>query len=187
MATLAKVGTLDKLVSKITARAARRAIDRALVSTRKRVSELIRSQLNIRAKAVNELVVINKAFGGEDGKLQGTLEIRDRPFRLVEFQPRVKRISTSKGMRTGVTVKVKQTRKLVQGGFLATMPSGHEGIFKRKGAGQYPIVELFTTRPTDLLEEGGNFLKETQTFAEERFKLEYEREFNYQINRELEP
>jgi len=44
---------------------------------------------------------------------------------------------------------------LAQGAFLATMKSGHVGIFRRRGAARLPIQELLGSRPVDaLLHEG---------------------------------
>ncbi len=192
LASLTK--NLDKQVTKIMSRAAVRAVDRAMISARRYIVDKIRSVLNVRAKAVNELIVIRKAGGGDDGKVTGSLELKDRPFRLVEFQPRARRVRTTRGPRTGVTVQVKQARKLVGGGFLATMPSGHTGIYKRvpntrmpskKNQNKEKIVELFSTRPTDLLGEDSSFMKETEEYASQRFEVEFEREFAFYAQKEF--
>jgi hypothetical protein len=46
--------------------------------------------------------------------------------------------------RRGVTVEVfKGMRKPVKGGFLATMPSGGVGVFRRVGKGRLPIRRLY--------------------------------------------
>jgi hypothetical protein len=67
---------------------------------------------------------------------------------LYKFSP--SKAKSQKGIpvkkRRPVTVKVKRKegRKPVQGGFIATMKSGHTGIFKRGGKESLPIHELFT-------------------------------------------
>ena len=38
---------------------------------------------------------------------------------------------------------------LIRGAFVATMPSGHTGIFFRQGKGRLPIEEAFTSRVSD--------------------------------------
>jgi hypothetical protein len=58
--------------------------------------------------------------------------------------------------KQGVTVEVNRgKRTLVKGSFVATMQSGHEGIFRRRGKARLPIEELRGSRPVDaLLHEG---------------------------------
>lgn len=84
------------------------------------------------------------------GNLKASLIAKGRPIPLVEFAAR----QTSKG----VTVSVKEGRKLVPGAFIATMPGGHTGVFvhderkaqkhrkvnnTRGGWHQLPIRELY--------------------------------------------
>jgi hypothetical protein len=55
-----------------------------------------------------------------------------------------------------VSVEVNRgKRTLIPGAFIATMPNGHKGVFKRLGKGRLPIKELLGSRPVDaLLHEG---------------------------------
>lgn len=48
-------------------------------------------------------------------------------------------IKLGKGTERGTGVRV--GRKVIKGGFVATMPSGHEGIYKRRGPSRLPIDE----------------------------------------------
>ena len=56
----------------------------------------------------------------------------------------------------GVSVAINQgQRKLIKSAFVATMKSGHRGVFRRVGKGRLPIEELFTTRVSDVFNDNG--------------------------------
>jgi acetylglutamate kinase len=58
--------------------------------------------------------------------------------------------------RTGVTVRVNVGKaQKVAHAFLATMPSGHEGIYLRKTKHRLPIKELYSTKLTDVIQDEG--------------------------------
>ncbi len=48
----------------------------------------------------------------------------------------------AKSTKRGVSYRAGSKRKKLAGAFIATMPAGHTGVFKRKGAGRLPITEL---------------------------------------------
>ena len=51
---------------------------------------------------------------------------------------------TARQTRRGVSVRIGPKRKVIRNTFLARMPSGHIGVFSRRGNGRLPIDELFT-------------------------------------------
>ena len=54
--------------------------------------------------------------------------------------------------KQGVSVEVNRgKRTLLKGAFVATMKSGHVGIFRRQGKTRLPIEELRGSRPVDAL------------------------------------
>lgn len=83
------------------------------------------------------------------GSKRASVVANGRPIALINYSAR----QTSKG----VTVAVQKGRKLIPGAFIATMPSGHQGVFVRQPGGkhrkvstkgkaswhQLPIRELF--------------------------------------------
>lgn len=87
-------------------------------------------------------------------RLTAEISVSGRPIPLAEFR--------AKQTRRGVTANAWGRRKLYKGTFLATMPSGHTGVWKRKNETRLPIEELF----------GPSF---PQIFGEGRVRDEFER------------
>ena len=58
--------------------------------------------------------------------------------------------------KRGVSVEINRgQRTLIKGAFVATMKSGHKGVFRRQTTKRLPIAELLGSRPVDaLLHEG---------------------------------
>ena len=66
------------------------------------------------------------------GNLRASVIASGRPIPLIKYGAR----QTAKG----VTVNVKSGRKLIPGAFIATMPSGHRGVFVREPGGKHKKV-----------------------------------------------
>jgi hypothetical protein len=80
----------------------------------------LRSRIKITKATVNHLQAVVKADG--------------EPIPLTAFNPRQ--------IRKGVSVAiVKGRRTLIKSGFIATMRSGHRGVFVRVGRQRLPIIE----------------------------------------------
>lgn len=190
--TIAKLTKLDKTMDKMTLLATRRAIDRTLVGTRTFAVRMIREELNIKAKVVNALTSIKKPTLFNGG-YEGSITFLDRPFPMAEFQPLARRVMSARGRRIGVTVKITKERKLVKGAFIATMSNGHTGVFWRALGTQMPskkfkkekITERFTTKPTDYLKEGTATFKKVQDHADAQFKVEFDRDLAFRMNKEF--
>lgn len=73
-----------------------------------------------------------KVIPATAGKPVVTVRCVGRPVPLIKFSAR----QTGKG----VTVNVKNGRKLIRGAFVATMPSGHRGVFIRTGHDHRRVV-----------------------------------------------
>lgn len=67
------------------------------------------------------------------GNLKAAVIASGRPIPLIQYSAR----ETSKG----VTVNVQKGRKLIAGAFIATMPSGHRGVFVREEGGKHKRVK----------------------------------------------
>jgi hypothetical protein len=108
-----------EVVNKATVRALNKtgAIARTAASR-----EIRQAGYNIAARAIKDNVELKRARPGE---LRVTVRAAGRPVPLIAFGARQ--------TRAGVSVKVKEGRKLIKGAFIATMPTGHKGVFTRVG------------------------------------------------------
>lgn len=72
-----------------------------------------------------------------------------KPSPIVDFLTR--KVVPTKKPSGGVTVAIKGKRQTIKGSFMAKLPNGYTGVFARQGNTQYPIKQLFTTRPSEFL------------------------------------
>ncbi len=102
-----------------------RAVPRAMnwIGDRGRtaVSRAIRTRYTVKAKAVNNALVVIKA---KPGVFEVTIRAAGRPIAIINFSARQ--------TKAGVTVNVMNGRKLFPHAFLAKMPTGHVGVYDRK-------------------------------------------------------
>lgn len=97
-----------------------RAINHVAAKAKTQASRDIRQEYNVKAKDLKSAIYINKATRNY---LEGTIIATGRPLPIMGFAAR----QTKKG----VTVDVMGQRKLIRGSFMATMNSGHRGVFAR--------------------------------------------------------
>lgn len=77
----------------------------------------------------------------------------------------------------GVSYRAKGGRRLIPGAFIGRMPSGHAGVFRRKGRKRLPIQELYgPSLPRVFVQR--HVMSATDTAA----RAEWQREFARQIN-----
>lgn len=120
-----------------------RALNKVAAQAKVAASKEIRAAgYNMKASAIKQKITIRRAVSGNAVVV---LKCSGRPIPLVEFAARE--------TKAGVSVNVKNGRKVIQGAFIATMPTGHKGVFvrvgkqhKKNGKGVWsglPIKELF--------------------------------------------
>jgi hypothetical protein len=130
-------------------RALRKAGATALRDARSEAGKRIRRRKRIKAAVVRRALVLRKPRGGRnmDG-LEWAIDVRGDPVKLSAYPHRQ--------TRKGVSVAVNRgARTLVLGAFVATMGSGHRGVFIRRGLARLPIRELLGSRPVDALLHAG--------------------------------
>lgn len=129
-------------------RALRKAGSTALRDMRGEASKRIRARKRIKPSFIRQALTLRRAKGSDITRFEWALEVSGDPVPLVAYPHR----QTKKG----VVVEVNRgKRTLIAGSFLATMKSGHKGVFKRRGSARLPIDELLGSRPVDaLLHEG---------------------------------
>jgi Prophage minor tail protein Z (GPZ) len=140
-------GALRKL--QVTREAARKAIPRALNKTattaRAEAARAIKDAgYGMKIGAIKNAISILRA---SDGELIVYIRATGRPLPLIAFGARQ--------VLGGVSVQVKHGRKVIKNAFIATMKSGHKGVFQRvdgsrhisrrvrRGGPQLPIKELY--------------------------------------------
>lgn len=130
------------------ARALKKAGATALRDMRSEASKRIRARKRIRGKYITRAITLSRPKGSDISQLEWAVRLSGEPVPLVAYPHRQ--------TRKGVSVEVNRgKRTLVKGSFVATMKSGHLGVFRRRGTARLPIEELRGSRPVDaLLHEG---------------------------------
>lgn len=120
----------DKVASEMP-KAAAASLNRAAQTTKTFMSSEIRSIYNLKKKDVDATLTIQKA---SKDRLVAVIRSRGSRLNLFLFQAH----QFKSGVR--VTVKLGQP-KTIRSAFIATMASGHTGVFMRKGSKRLPIAE----------------------------------------------
>lgn len=129
-------------------RALRKAGATALRDMRSEASKRIRARKRISPRYIARALTLRRAKGSDITAMQWALDVSGDPVPLVAYPHRQ--------TKRGVSVEVNRgKRSLVEDAFVATMKSGHKGVFRRRGKARLPIQELRGSRPVDaLLHEG---------------------------------
>jgi hypothetical protein len=109
----------------------------------------VRFRKKIPVRFVNDSMPVSASTSGRDlESLEWTMRVEAKPIPVVQFPNRQ--------VRRGVSVAINSSgRKLIKHAFVATMKSGHTGVFMRRGKSRLPIDELFSTRVIDVFEDNG--------------------------------
>lgn len=113
--------------------AVRNAMNRAVTQGRTAGRRAIMANYSYKATAINKTFKIYRATNSNSG---AALQSKGRRTPLILMGAR----QTAKG----VSVRVGKTRKLIKSAFIATMKSGHKGVFIRTTKRSKPIKELWT-------------------------------------------
>jgi hypothetical protein len=113
-----------------------RALNRAIVSTRTVMAPAIAKDMGLKSTVVRESMRVKEAHSD---RFTASLEVSGARIPLIDFGARGPEPSRGRGK---VTAKVQGGRKAYPGAFIATMSSGHRGVFLRSGASRLPIAEL---------------------------------------------
>lgn len=125
-------------------RALKKAGATALRDMRSEASKRVRTMKRLPPRLIHRAITMRRAKGSDITAMQWAVDVSGEPVPLVAYPHRQ--------TRQGVSVEVNRgKRTLVKGSFVATMRSGHEGVFRRRGKGRLPIDELLGSRPVDAL------------------------------------
>jgi len=115
--------------------AMRRAVRKAAISGRAEMAKAIVADTGLPSKRVKEEIRIN-----EVGEFGAQLEVTGRRLPLIDFRARAP--EPSRGRGRGVSYRLPGGRGRAEHAFIATMRSGHRGVFQRSGEARTPIYEL---------------------------------------------
>lgn len=138
-------------------RALRKAGSTALRDMRSEAVKRIRARKAIRPKYISRALTMSRASGSDIAAMEWALNVSGKPIPLIAYPHREVRGKAGKrgmGPRSqgGLAVQVNVGKvTLLRGAFVATMKSGHRGIFRRLGRARLPIEELLGSRPVDAL------------------------------------
>ncbi len=125
-------------------KALRKAGQTALRDMRSATSKAIRRRKRIRPSYIGRAMTLRKSKGSEIADMSWALDLDGKPVPLIAYPVRQ--------TRRGVSVEVNRGRRtIVKGSFIASMRSGHRGVFKRDGKARLPIRELRGSRPVDAM------------------------------------
>lgn len=116
----------------------------ALRAMRARSKKTVRERKRMKAGRVQRSLPIAYPVSSQSlDTLVWTMGVSNAPIPLSEYPWRA--------TKRGVSVSINRgQRARIQGAFAATMKSGHEGIFTRRGKARLPIGELFSSRVSDV-------------------------------------
>lgn len=126
----AALAKLDRVGKEVRDKAVVRALNRVAEQARTQASREIRDAgYNVKSAALKKSIDLWKAG---QGRLVARLRASGRPIPLIAYDARA--------VKAGVSVKVKGGRKALAHAFIATMPSGHKGVFERVGSSHKKVV-----------------------------------------------
>lgn len=137
-------------------RALRKAGSTALRDMRSEATKRIRERKAIRPKYISRALSLRTPKGGDIAGMEWAFVVSGKPVPLIAYPHKVVRGRAAKGVgprsQGGLAVEVNRGKwTVLRGAFVATMKSGHEGIFRRRGLARLPIHELLGSRPVDAL------------------------------------
>jgi len=114
---------------RVARRAINRVVDSAATDLKRKTSEQIALKKGEIAKGISKR---KASFANLTGSIATTA-----------YRPGIIKFPGTKQKRAGVSYRISRDegRKILEHGFLATMPSGHRGAFLRRGPGRLPIGE----------------------------------------------
>lgn len=112
--------------------AAARALNRSMASVQTAAVRDVAADLHIAQKDVRRGFSLERATAST---LLARLVVTGRRLPLLAFRARQ--------TQRGVSYDLGRGRKVAGGAFIATMRSGHVGVFRRRAARRLPILELF--------------------------------------------
>lgn len=121
-------------------RGAQRAMDRTAKRVRTSMQRAVRKRMGLLLRNVSKRVDLRPA---RINPVRATFHVDRMPVPLSEF-------NATQLKRAGTRVKIGGRTKTFKGAFIATMPTGHEGVFRRRTKRRLPIRQMFGPSVADI-------------------------------------
>lgn len=187
-----------KVGEKVLQKATISALNKTITSVRAELVRMVTAEFKVRAKDVRAEIGLSRAHArGQWVRLEAKLLGEGSPgIPLYRFGVLPRRSPSTKRLKSGdyrplkgVSVMVRKgKRKTVTGAFVATMPSGHVGVFQRASFGSgnvgwwanhgRAIKELYGPSPVKMLASDRYHIP-LEDFAGERFEKNMEHEADF--------
>jgi hypothetical protein len=129
-----RIGELGSKAPRIIAR----ALNRSITSARAAMAGVVARDMGLKVGDVREKIRLREASPND---LRATLYASAKPLPLIDFKATGP--VPSRGRGRGVSAVMKGARQRYPNAFIAIMPTGHKGVFARRGKNRLPIRELF--------------------------------------------
>lgn len=160
-------------VEKALETAMKRAGNEALRAMKAASTRSVRQRKRVRVARVNKGLPLTYPKTSALASLAWRMDVSGAAVPLADYP--------SRQTRKGVSVAVNNgKRKVVKSAFLATMTSGHQGVFVRTGKSRLPIKELFSTTIADVFGDDG-MIPAVQNRAQSVFASAFERLFALEL------
>ena len=134
-----------RLLRRAAVKAIRKAASTAARDMRSTASKRVRARKRLKIRTVKKALIIRsprittQGFAGAWG-----IDVRADTVRLAEYPHRQIKMGVSYSVNKGKRARLK-------GAFVATMSTGHKGVFLRRGKARLEIDEQIASRPADAL------------------------------------
>jgi hypothetical protein len=98
------------------------ALNRCAEMAKTAAAKELAGRYKLKSREIKAAIGVTRATAG---RMTATLRIKRKPVPLIAYGARA--------TKDGVSVTIKGSNKRIKGAFIATMPSGHRGVFKRVG------------------------------------------------------
>lgn len=160
-------------------KATARSLNRAIKAAQTFMSRSMAKDTGLKVADVKAGFTLRQAY---PENLSASLRAGGTRMPLVLFN--AKGPEPSRGRKVGVTYKLRGEGTTLPSAFIATMTSGHRGVFLRIGTGRLPIRELFGPSLGLVFQ---HFMADGQQVALDAFDKNFTHEFAFQLGKEDEP
>jgi len=158
-----------------------RALNRTITGVRTDAVKAVRAEADVSAGRVRDNV---KLFRATTERLSAAVIATGRDIPLIHFRTRPSKPQTKGGRRPAIGVTAQtfksQGGQVYPGSFVARVPTGHLGVFERKGRARLPIKQLYGPSAADALDRG-NALEG----IERRARIRLRERFDHEVDRLL--